>query len=150
MMFIATANVGDTIEVIYHLSDTIPAGSSIYKWHPIDGWREHTNSEFLANGTSVLIRITDGGDGDLDGVANGVVLDPSGVATPAAVGGISSAGGGNDGNYDFTCFIKAARSTSLMKIERLSLILLMSCYIFVLHKTGQKTTKIIRFFYHCL
>jgi hypothetical protein len=138
----ACDNVGDTIEVIFHLSETIPANSRLFKWHPIDGWREHVNTEFLPDGRSVLIRITDGGDGDLDGVANGVVIDPSGVATPAAVGGASSAGGGDDGNYDFTCFIETARFTSPLKIEWLALILLMGCGIFVLHKIRKKSLKL--------
>jgi subtilisin family serine protease len=37
-------------------------------------------------GNSMVIRLTDGGPGDADGVANGVIVDPGGPGLPIAVG----------------------------------------------------------------
>ena len=34
-----------------------------------------------------MLTITDGGFGDLDGIANGIIIDPSGLGTPSGSGG---------------------------------------------------------------
>ena len=41
---------------------------------------------------SVTIEIQDGGFGDVDGVANGIIIDPAGIATSS--GGSGGGGGG--------------------------------------------------------
>ncbi|NNL75527.1 MAG: hypothetical protein HKO68_04235 [Desulfobacterales bacterium] len=128
-------NVGDTIEVIYHLSGTISADSKIYKWDPINGWREHADVEFLPGGKSVLIRVTDGGDGDLDNVANAVVIDPSGVGILVAVGGDARADGSSGGFLsNIECFISTARSEAKMMGKLLAMIFLLAFGLFVLNK----------------
>ncbi|NNL78817.1 MAG: hypothetical protein HKO68_20995 [Desulfobacterales bacterium] len=135
-------DVGDTIEVIYHLSETIPTSSRLFKWHPIDGWREHVNAEFLPDGKSVLVRITDGGNGDLDNVANGVVIDPSGVGTQLSAGGVAPIGGGGDDKYNFTCFITTARIETSITRDLFALILVLGCGIFILHKIRKRPLRL--------
>jgi mevalonate kinase len=59
-----------------------------------------------ADGKSITLMLEDGGMGDEDGVQNGVIVDPSGIAytdsdsASLSTGGVSSGGGGGGG-----CFI---------------------------------------------
>jgi hypothetical protein len=53
----------------------------------------------------VALTLRDGGIGDADGVANGVIVDPAGVVEEADAETTSSSGGGGAG-----CFIAAAAS----------------------------------------
>ena len=140
--FKAECNIGSTIEVIYHLSETIPTDSAIYKWHPITGWQELEKDDedgendylLLPDGKSVLIRIKDGGDGDLDNVENGVVIDPSGVGTQVSAGGAAMAGGGGGDEYDFTCFVNTVRTGASIMNYLIALIFLLACGILATRK----------------
>jgi MYXO-CTERM domain-containing protein len=75
----------------------MPAGSKVYKAGPA-GFQEVANPAI--QGHTVTLTLTDGGAGDSDGVANGVIVDPVGVAVPVAAGSgsldlsNSSSGGG--------------------------------------------------------
>ena len=86
---------GSTITVKVTFPSGIPAGSKVYKVGPA-GFKEFGNPAIQGN--TVTLTLTDGGAGDSDGVANGVIVDPVGVAVPAASGtgsvDLSSASGG--------------------------------------------------------
>jgi len=86
---------GSTIPVKVTFPSGIPAGSKVYKVGPT-GFKEVGNPAIQGN--TVTLTLTDGGSGDSDGLANGVIVDPVGVATPAASGtgsvDLSSASGG--------------------------------------------------------
>ena len=72
---------GDTAEVTIYSSRPMP--NRWFKHDPFNGWQDFSaNASFSPNDTAVTLAVTDGGAGDCDGVANGVVLDPSG---PAAI-----------------------------------------------------------------
>ena len=58
---------------------TIPAGAKYYKVGP-DGFYEFGGAEIAGN--TVTLTLVDGGAGDHDGVANGVIVDPGGVGVP--------------------------------------------------------------------
>jgi hypothetical protein len=86
---------GSTIMVKVTFPSGIPAGSKVYKVGPA-GFKELGNPAI--QGHTVTLTLTDGGAGDSDGLANGVIVDPVGVAVPVASGtgsvDLSSASGG--------------------------------------------------------
>lgn len=69
-----------------------PTGQIVRKYNPTTGGystiSDATQSSQTIGGQSALVasyRLTDGGVLDADGIANGTILDPVGLATPAAV-----------------------------------------------------------------
>jgi hypothetical protein len=105
---IAVATPGDQAVVKLHFSEAAPAKSKWYKYDPIaDRWSDFSAyARFAADRRSVALTLRDGGIGDADGVANGVIVDPAGVVEEAdAETTSSSSGGGGAG-----CFIAAAAS----------------------------------------
>lgn len=77
---IETANPGDTVQVTIYFDKKAPADAVYYKYDPIDGWIDYSaHATFAPNRKSVTIEIQDGGFGDLDGVANAVIVDPGGI-----------------------------------------------------------------------
>ncbi len=114
-------NIGDTAQVKIYFSQ--PVGTTWYKYDLINGWTDYSRDypasvEFSSDGKSVLLRLVDGGAGDSDGVANGIIVDPSGPGAVAAVSSDSVAavaaatesGGGGGG-----CFIATAAFGSYME-----------------------------------
>jgi len=71
--------VGDTIDVTITFPSPIPAGSKYYKVDD-NGFHEFAGAVF--NGNNVTLTLTDGGSGDADLLANGVIVEPGGVAVP--------------------------------------------------------------------
>ncbi len=93
--------VGDTVNVTVYYSEDISGANSFYLYDTVNGWRDYTQYvTFNPDGKSVTVELKDGGQGDSDGVANGVIVDPSGVVESVAAD--SGAGGG--------CFIATAAS----------------------------------------
>ena len=77
---IETTNPGDMVEVTIYLDKKAPADAVYYKYDPIDGWIDYSaHATFASDMKSVTIEIQDGGFGDLDGVANAVIVDPGGI-----------------------------------------------------------------------
>jgi hypothetical protein len=107
--FKVTVNTpGATAEVIIYLSE--PAASSWYKYDTINGWQDYSaHATFSTEGTAVTLELKDGGFGDADGAANGIIVDPSGLAgatiqpepSPEPIPESSGGGGGGGGG----CFI---------------------------------------------
>ncbi|MEI8190858.1 MAG: CFI-box-CTERM domain-containing protein [candidate division NC10 bacterium] len=62
------------------------------------------------DGNTATLALTDGGDGDHDGVADGNISDPVGVGTPTVLGGEGGGGGGG-------CFIATAAFGSPLAAE---------------------------------
>ncbi|MEA3414967.1 MAG: CFI-box-CTERM domain-containing protein, partial [Thermodesulfobacteriota bacterium] len=93
---------GDTATVTIHLPTPAPDGYKWYKYGPNNGWDDYTdNVVFNVDRDQVTLTLIDGGIGDDDGNANGVIVDPLGLGTAPAGGG-SGGGGGGD------CFIATA------------------------------------------
>ena len=78
---IAVAKPGDQAVVKLYFSQAAPASSKWYKYDPIAGrWYDFSAyAKFGADRFSVTLTLTDGGPGDSDGVANGVIVDPAGI-----------------------------------------------------------------------
>ncbi len=77
-------SVGETKDVTLKFSSDIPSGAKVYKVMP-DGYvdfSDHATINYV--NSTVTITLVDGGAGDADGVANGVIVDPVALATPIA------------------------------------------------------------------
>lgn len=71
---------GGTVEVRLRLSSPAPAGYAWYQFDSVLGWREAGGmAVFSPDRSSVTLTLTDGGTGDADGLANGVIVDPGGL-----------------------------------------------------------------------
>ena len=86
--------IGGTVQVSITYPSAIPAGSMVYKVDSA-GFHEYTNAAI--SGNTITLTLTDGGSGDMDGVANGVIDDPVGVASPVSTPPASSDSGGGGG-----------------------------------------------------
>ncbi len=139
---------GATVDITVYLSEAVPAGARWYKYDSVNGWDDYThNAAFSADGKAVTLQLTDGGEGDADGIANGVIIDPSGPVyssvgdTLSTVTGGSSSGGG--------CFINSAQTgfmqpqiNSLMAFLIAMLLLsalIGSLVVFMVHKKEQQS-----------
>lgn len=73
--------------VTVYLSEPVPVDSKWYKFDPIaDRWLDY--SEYAVTSSdrrSVTLTIRDGGVGDLDGIANGIIIDPSGIGVAKTI-----------------------------------------------------------------
>jgi hypothetical protein len=103
---------GSTATVRLYYSSPISSSQGYYIYDTVNGWQDFTSHvTFNDDGRSVTIELQDGGFGDSDGIANGVIVDPGGVATlasgsdpiPTSPGTTSGGGGGGGG-----CFIATA------------------------------------------
>ncbi|MDY6844150.1 MAG: CFI-box-CTERM domain-containing protein [Thermodesulfobacteriota bacterium] len=107
-ILIRVATAGDSAELIIYLPTPAPVGFDWYKHDITSGWINF--SENIANALfnpvrdQITLNLVDGGAGDADGVANRVILDPSGLG----VAPLSASGGGGG------CFISTAAYGSPM------------------------------------
>ncbi|XPV75749.1 MAG: PKD domain-containing protein [Desulfovibrio sp.] len=81
---------GDSTEIVVELPS---AAAGWVKLNDSGEWTNYEHVVFSADRKTVTITLTDGGDGDDDGLANGIICDPSG---PGVLGGsgIAGVGGG--------------------------------------------------------
>ena len=100
--------VGATTQVKVYYSEDISGASKYYLYDTVHGWQDYTQYvTFNPDGRSVTVELKDGGHGDSDGVANGVIVDPGGVVGAATAGADSGAGSG--------CFIATAALDSYVE-----------------------------------
>jgi len=132
---VTVPNDGDAADVTIYLSGTLAANMQWYKWNAISGWQPYPASfgTTVAGNTYVELTLTDGGAGDADGLANGVIVDPSGAGAVAADGGGGGGGGG--------CLISTAAYGFRMLKESLALILLIGFFLIGLSEFRKKLKK---------
>ena len=138
---IAVAKAGDQATVRLYFSQAASYFSKWYKYDPItDKWYDFSAyAKFASDRRSVTLTLTDGGPGDADGVANGVIVDPAGIVeaegdVPPVVeppSSTSSAGSGGGGGGGGGCFIETAIDSGVAEIplsfsSLLGLLILMS------------------------
>ncbi|WP_369692246.1 PKD domain-containing protein [Desulfonema ishimotonii] len=101
---IEVTEAGDTAKVKIHFSEAIDAAAKWLIYKEVAGWQDFSvYSEFSADRKSVTLTLVDGGESDVDGIRNGVIIVPlSGFGIVETVV-VKSGGGGSD-----TCFISAA------------------------------------------
>ena len=137
---IAVAKPGDQAVVKLYFSQAAPLSSKWYKYDPMaDKWYDFSvYAKFASDRRSVTLTLTDGGPGDADGVANGVIVDPAGIVeseeevpvveSPSSTG-IAGSGGSSGGGGG--CFIETAIDSGVAEIplsfsSLLGLLILMS------------------------
>ena len=75
---------GQSVILTVTLPSAVPVGTV---WWKYDNGRWHSLPNLNDNGNNIMqIRLTDGGLGDSDGVANGIIVDPGGPGNPMTVG----------------------------------------------------------------
>ena len=95
--------VGATVLVRIYYSEDISDATQYSIYDTLNGWQDYTQYvTFNPDGRSVLIELNDGGHGDSDGMANGIIVDPGGVVGSVSSGGVDSSGAGGG------CFIATA------------------------------------------
>jgi len=93
---------GATATVRVYFSKDISKARTFFKYDTINGWQDYSqHTTFGEDGRSITLEVKDGGYGDSDGIANGIILDPGGLAAGSTSGG----GGGSDSDG---CFIATA------------------------------------------
>jgi hypothetical protein len=101
---------GDSAEIRIYFSEPAPEGGRWFKYHPIEAtWTDYSSQTvFSSDRRSLTLYLEDGGEGDADGMANGIIVDPSGVA-------VSSFGSGTSGGDVIDavgCFINSVSGES--------------------------------------
>ncbi|MCB2146445.1 MAG: hypothetical protein KQI81_08220 [Deltaproteobacteria bacterium] len=93
---------GQRALVTVHLSDPAPPGATWIKYDAVNGWQDYSHHAAIsADRRSVIVEVKDGGYGDADGIANGIILDPAGLSLAAESTSAGTSGGGGGGG----CFI---------------------------------------------
>lgn len=85
---------------IYFSGDVFPS-DTFFKYDTINGWYDYSEHTTInPDGQSITLELKDGGYGDSDGLANGIIVDPGGIASGEAdvEGSVSGSG----------CFIATA------------------------------------------
>ncbi len=86
-----------TVNITYYFPETLPAGTTWYRYDPVNATMTDFTANVVFNGNQAVITLVDGGTGDLDGIVNGVIIDPSGPVLPVSGGGGSNNSGGGGG-----------------------------------------------------
>jgi len=73
---------GDTATIRIYFSGDIFSSDVFYKYDTINGWYDYSeHTIFNDDGRSFTLEVKDGGYGDSDGIANGIIVDPGGIAS---------------------------------------------------------------------
>ena len=103
---------GATATLKIYFSGEIFSSDTLFKYDTINGWYDYSeHTTFNNDGQSVTLEVKDGGYGDSDGLANGVIIDPGGIASASSEGNSYTVSGNSSG-----CFIATAAFGS--KFER--------------------------------
>ncbi|MGD9081295.1 MAG: fibronectin type III domain-containing protein [Desulfobacterales bacterium] len=109
------AQPGDQAEITIYFSEPAPQDGRWFKYDPIEAtWTDYSSQTiFSEDRYSITLYLEDGGDGDADGIANGIIVDPSGVGVSAS--SIDSSGSSGSSVYEEVanfsgCFISTASS----------------------------------------
>ena len=110
--FCLSVAAGATVETIAYFSPCV-TGQTLcwYMYDSVSGWTDfsgHSSIEHLADDrVRIRLTLTDGGVGDSDGVANGVIVDSSGIVLLDSDASDSSAPTDTDSDVGGGCFIRS-------------------------------------------
>ena len=78
---IAVSQPGAQTRVVLYFSQPAPLRSKWYKYDGVSGtwYNFSTYAKFSLDRRSITLTLKDGGPGDADGIANGVIVDPAGI-----------------------------------------------------------------------
>jgi len=92
---LAVENAGDRVDVNIHFDTAIPAEATWFKFTPARGWQDYSTRVFFSPDRKLItFSIQDGGFGDADGTANGIIVDPAGFGLSGSDRRASGTGGG--------------------------------------------------------
>ncbi|MBN2374625.1 hypothetical protein JXL19_12655 [bacterium] len=107
-------NPGDTATINIHFSEEISEDTTIYKYDSVLGWQDYSQYvTFNEDSRSVSVEIMDGGYGDSDGTANGVIINSGSLVdfrskTGEDLGPVENEGEGGATDKEGGCFISTA------------------------------------------
>ena len=78
LQFKLSGDVGFVTDVTLYFSEDLPGNAAWYKYDCVNGWGDASNIASITGPREIVLTLEDGGIGDADGVANGVIIDPSG------------------------------------------------------------------------
>ncbi|MBA3028876.1 MAG: hypothetical protein FP814_05355 [Desulfobacterium sp.] len=78
IQFRLTGAMGFQPEISIFFSRDLPENVSWYKHDSINGWMDCADRIEIVGPREMVVTLEDGGPGDADGVANGIIIDPSG------------------------------------------------------------------------
>ncbi len=147
-----TDTIGGTVTITVYLPEAAPEDYHWYKYNAAAGVWTNYSEEIDENGEKgavfnetrdqVTITLVDGGMGDDDGIANGIIVDPSGPAAASAGLAATSAAGSNDfGGTGGGCFITASTDGGLTKLSVGGILTALAGFILML--------GIVLFFFSC-
>lgn len=102
----------DATSVAIHLTTPAPENGTWYKYDIEAGWYPYPNAIFSADRKTITLLLEDGGMGDQDGVRNGVIVDPAGLAYTSSQSGGSTAST-NETTSNGGCFIGVSQGEQL-------------------------------------
>ena len=103
---------GDMAEITVYFSEPAPEYSHWIKYDPIEAtWTDYSDQiDFSEDRYSVTLYLEDGGEGDADGIANGIIVDPAGLGVDLADSAASTSGG-------TSCFISTTAQKSYLNTQ---------------------------------
>ena len=103
-------NPGNQAVITIYFSETIPQDAIWYKLDAAGSqWLDYSDyAEISPDRRSISLFLEDGGIGDADGVANGIIVDPAGLGIESQA--VATSGGGDGGGGG--CFISTATQNS--------------------------------------
>lgn len=76
---VAVSNPGDTVSANVYFSEPAPENASWFFHDAVNGWSDYSQYvTFSSDRKSATVELRDGGHGDSDGIANGIISDPCG------------------------------------------------------------------------
>lgn len=97
---------GQAVQVTLYWSDPVDPGGTWLRYDSISGWEDITHLiNIHPDGTRITRTVVDGGTGDSDGVANGIIIDQCGPLTVNQAAVSTAEGNASDGVDATTCFI---------------------------------------------
>ena len=99
-------------------SQAAPSNARWYKYDPDLGWTAYPEAVFSVDHRSVTLTLEDGGMGDMDGVENGVIVDPAGLGYSSSQSTDTSTTYSPSEAGSSGCFISTAKTSELKGSDR--------------------------------
>ena len=137
-----TDTIGGTVTMTVYLPEAAPEDYHWYKYNADAGTWTNYSEEIGENGQigavfnevrdQVTLTLVDGGMGDEDGIANGIIVDPSGLA--AASSGLAATGAIGSNNFGISggCFITDSADGGLTKLPAGGILIALAGFILML------------------
>lgn len=116
--------VGASVDVTFYLPNPTQGNQRWLQFDPNASELIDLTAQAVFDGDRVIVTYVDGGAGDLDGVANGRIVDPSGPSAVVCEGGVCETASEGRRNIDQRCFVAtslfggSARETNALRAFR--------------------------------